>query len=128
MTEAGWTREKPKGPGFYWYRATPDVFPRIANISRNAAHFTSGKCVGIDDLHGEWLGPITHTDRQQGRVEGLRKAVRVARDRAALLKPSLGLWLNMINKYRSDEADELADMLEQLAQAAQDEKGGRDGK
>ena len=128
MTEAGWTREKPKGPGFYWYRATPDVFPRIANISRNAAHFTSGKCVGIDDLHGEWLGPITHTDWQQGRVEGLRKAVRVATDRAALLKPSLGLWLNMINKYRSDEADELADMLEQLAQAAQDEKGGRDGK
>ena len=145
MTEAGWTREKPKGPGFYWYRATPDVFPRIANISRNAAHFTSGKCVGIDDLHGEWLGPITHTDRQQGRVEGLREAEKYAlrclkelqdkiRDlesgkcvlAGAQTKEGVEAWVHA----KTLEASRIAKWITAriIEQQAQDEKGVRDGK
>ena len=52
---------------------------------------------------------------KQTRQEALREAAKVARNRADLLKPKLGLWLNMVNYHRSMEADELADELDRLA-------------
>ena len=64
-----------------------------------------------DDCQYEAIARALRTARQ----EALREAAKVARNRADLLKPKLGLWLNMVNYHRSMEADELADELDRLA-------------
>ena len=53
---------------------------------------------------------------QQTRRAALLECAKVARNRADLYKPKLGLWLNMVNYHRSQEADDLADTLDRLAQ------------
>lgn len=129
MTEAGWTRKKPTAAGFYWFKYDFTYIVEIVDVDGKLEVWFHGNEMQspITYLDGEWLGPISPDDRQQGRVEGLREAAKTVRDRAELLKPSLGLWLNMVNKHKSDEADELAYTIEQLAQQAQDEKGVWDG-
>ena len=60
----------------------------------------------------EWLVEFAQATRRAALLE----CAKVARNRADLYKPKLGLWLNMVNYHRSQEADDLADTLDRLAQ------------
>ena len=112
MTEAGWTREVPKEIGVYWWRSNAaDNHPWIVRVHRGGLGLMlmqtiGGPLVPIGE-GGEWIGPISPTDRQQGRVEGLREAAKEVLRQATAI----------------DAANKFNEMAEQLAQAAQDEKG-----
>ncbi len=49
----GWTDERPKEPGFFWFKSTA-FSGGVVRVSRNAVHFTSGLCIGLDDIKGQW--------------------------------------------------------------------------
>lgn len=59
-----WTREKPTAPGWYWYRgvgvlAIVEVCWHTSVIrSHLRAFFVTGRQGHIDDLGGEWVGPM----------------------------------------------------------------------
>ena len=82
MTEAGWTAE-PKEEGWHWWRKPSDglTIPYVVKVQKAS----SGWFVlwqhdwnYAEVLGGEFLGPLSPTDRQQGRVEGLREAEKYA--------------------------------------------------
>jgi IS4 transposase len=64
-----WRRSKPKEEGWYWWRGRKDGLnmPFIIEIitmhdsvrNRLVACFTNGRREWLDDLHGEWQGPLT---------------------------------------------------------------------
>ena len=124
MTEAGWTREVPKEIGVYWWRSNAaDNHPWIVRVHRGGLGLMlmqtiGGPLVPIGE-GGEWIGPISPTDRQQGRVEGLRDSMDDLRKR-----------------MDRDDGDTDNDVWKHLAwcelqikaQAAQDEKGVGDGR
>ena len=127
MTEAGWTAEVPKEIGVYWWRSNAaDNHPWIVRVHKGwlglmLMQTMGGPLVTIGD-GGEWLGPLSPTDRQQGRVAGLRECkhgLDIALDEGPL-KAALYRWIDARAERLEREA--------QAAQAAQDEKGGRDGK
>ena len=129
MTEAGWTREKPTAAGWYWNRINGTV--GIALIMRRDCQLYAwlrfkdawlSREGWLDYIHGEWLGPISPTDRQQGRVEGLREAAIICRERG---KPhDIEWWMTASKKEVSAQtAIDCAELIEQLAQQAQGEKG-----
>ena len=62
-----------------------------------------------------FINDVLEHDKQTRRA-ALLECAKVARNRADLYKPKLGLWLNMVNYHRSQEADDLADTLDRLAQ------------
>jgi len=75
MTDAGWTREKPKVAGWYWWRFRDGKDPVAMKIGDDHIAktnlFTMGTSVLlIDELPGEWLGPISPDTYHQGRVAG----------------------------------------------------------
>ena len=84
MTEAGWTREKPTVAGWYWWRRDQHALPGVAIVCSDLSGYYMNRTGHnstfdhVDDVIGEWLGPLTPTDRQQGRVEGLRDAEVIA--------------------------------------------------
>ncbi len=52
-----WTKDKPKEPGFFWFKS--EAFSGgVVKVSRNAVHFTSGLCISLDDIKGQWSGPL----------------------------------------------------------------------
>ncbi len=57
-TMTAWSRERPTGAGFYWFRRDSHSRKWIVEISRNGVHFTSGCAVSLDDIKGEWQGPL----------------------------------------------------------------------
>ena len=63
----------------------------------------------------EDIGRIIELMKETSRA-ALMECAKVARNRADLYKPKLGLRLNMVNYHRSQEADDLADTLDRLAQ------------
>ena len=84
MTDAGWASEKPTEVGWYWYREDGQIAMMTVEV---ATEFNEPVVIGyrmrangsvcsklVKSFTGEWLGPITPTDRAQGRVEGLREA------------------------------------------------------
>lgn len=124
MTEAGWTRKKPTVAGWYWWRGKEEsgialVFPADKPMpwhtsdhsARVQLFYSAGgmSSTRVNDFGGEWLGPISPTDRQQGLVAGLREAAKEVLCQATAI----------------DAANKFNEMAEQLAQAAQDlQKGG----
>ena len=75
MTEAGWTRKLPTKAGFYWYRDR-NCGPEPMAVYQPNGPDTDQLAVNeipldeFPDESAEWLGPISPTDRQQGRVAG----------------------------------------------------------
>ena len=127
MTEAGWTAE-PKEEGWHWWRKPSDglTIPYVVKVQKAS----SGWFVlwqhdwnYAEVLGGEFLGPLSPTDRQQGRVEGLREYREVVA-RELQLDHS-----NHPTRFKASiiEALDKAD-FEVSKQAAQDEKGVGDGK
>ena len=79
MTEAGWTREKPTKNGWYWWRFDASMSATIVRImvcgdGSLAEMSHNGHLLLAANFGGEFLGPLSPTDRQQGRVAGLRQA------------------------------------------------------
>ena len=74
-----WTSEKPTVAGWYWMRA-PKCGWRDCVLwvdqDDDGFYIDVGDCDTeyVTDIDAEWLGPISPTDRQQGRVAGLREA------------------------------------------------------
>lgn len=87
MTEAGWTSKRPAVAGWYWWRSLNGMIgPEIIQIDNTNGPDTDLEVVGpfgetpldewiadSDDEPGEWLGPLSPDDRQQGRVEGAQE-------------------------------------------------------
>lgn len=130
MTEAGWTREKPTAAGWYWNRINGTV--GMALIMRRDCQLYAwlrfkdawlSREGWLDYIHGEWLGPITPDSYQQGRVEGLREAAIICRERG---KPhDIQWWMTASKKEVS--AQTAIDCAELIEQAAQEGKGVGDG-
>lgn len=84
MTEAGWTREKPTVAGWYWWRRDQHALPGVAIVCSDLSGYYMNRTGynstfdHVDDVIGEWLGPLTPDSYQQGRVAGLREAVPLA--------------------------------------------------
>ncbi len=81
MTDAGWAREKPTEAGWYWWRFREGKDPVVMKIGDDHIAKTNVFTIGtsvllIDELPGEWLGPITPDTYHQGRVAGLREAAK----------------------------------------------------
>ena len=110
MTEAGWTREVPKEIGVYWWRSNAaDNHPWIVRVHRGGLGLMlmqtiGGPLVPIGE-GGEWIGPISPTDRQQGKVE--------ARDKLD----------ELIGEYNGNLDAAWVEWEKWLAQAAQAAKG-----
>ena len=100
MTEAGWTQEPPKLPGWYWWRHShlarvhiTRVNDRLEVVALNEL-FNVSDSDHVDECDGQWLGPITPDSYQQGRVDGLRECLdmlegEIARDRDSGVLESL---------------------------------------
>ena len=86
MTEAGWTREKPTEAGWYWWRRDQHALPGVAIVCSDLSGYYMNRTGynstfdHVDDVIGEWLGPITPDSYQRGRVAGLWEAVNIARE------------------------------------------------
>ena len=120
MTEAGWTAE-PKEEGWHWWRKPSDglTIPYVVKVQKAS----SGWFVlwqhdwnYAEVLGGEFLGPLSPTDRQQGRVEGLREAVQIGNEQSPHHLECALKWARKCEQ-RANE----------IEQAAQDEKGVGDG-
>lgn len=113
-TEAGWTSTKPTEAGWYWYKVQDEdgealeiVQAHISEVDGNRYfYFTFDEAVYEEkDMDGEWLGPISPTDRQQGRVAAFKEASRKLD--------------NLRDRYLTSNETDLHDFERWLAQAAQ---------
>ena len=83
MTEAGWTRNAPTKEGWYWWRRDQHALPGVAIVCSDLSGYYMNRTGHnstfdhVDDVIGEWLGPLTPDSYQQGRVAGLAKAVEI---------------------------------------------------
>ena len=76
VTDAGWTAGKAvKEAGWYWwkYKGMLSIVELRAWPNGKKLYAKGGVTVPINalELDGEFLGPITPDDRQQGKVEGI---------------------------------------------------------
>ena len=117
MTEAGWTAE-PKEEGWHWWRKPSDglTIPYVVKVQKAS----SGWFVlwqhdwnYAEVLGGEFLGPISPTDRQQGRVAAFKEVEQ----RFDSMFGATDRRIDSVRDYRVDK------FYTWLAQAAQDEKG-----
>ncbi len=59
-----WTKEKPSGQGWYWWKRDPYVTASIEHIYVGRTdgalfmYLPRGAGVAVDRLPGEWAGPI----------------------------------------------------------------------
>lgn len=131
MTEAGWTSQRPNREGVYWFRWSVSSRPLIVSVVKDDCAWRvlemgnqyDGSLAGYSD--GEWLGPLSPTDRQQGRVAGLREYREVVARELQLDHN------NHPTRFKASiiEALDKADFeVAKIAQPAQDEKGVGDGK
>lgn len=129
MTEAGWTRNADvKESGFYWL-VWAERLPQVVQVREASVHFTSGLTISLEEVNGQFLGPITPDSFQQGRVAGARECVEKVRARAALWRAHGGAKIGFPYGHLTveGECDSIADELGKFARQAQ-EGGVRDGK
>ena len=113
---AGWTREKPTVPGWYWNRNTDnpthamvyvrnslDIVEHLEVLVAGRYSFLERTCYTIEQISGEWRGPITPDDGDREYRRGLEEAAKVFRKCTALSRQGV---------------IELADSLARLAQEA----------
>ena len=132
MTEAGWTRDKPQVAGWYWWRR-PGFDVSMLNVYESPIGLRmwlpgeeeKGESIAVDRSFDdtEFLGPLSPTDRQQGRVgacewkyDDMGDYYETACKHAYCLAD--GTLKDNKHKYCP-----YCGGLIQLAQAAQDEKG-----
>ena len=118
MTEAGWTRERPTKNGWYWWRFDASTSATIVRImvcgdGSLAEMSNNGHLLLAANFDGEWLGPISPTDRQQGRVAAFKEVEQ----RFDSMFGATDRRIDSVRDYRVDK------FYTWLAQAAQDEKG-----
>ena len=128
MSEAGWTRATDvTQPGWYWLRRVGSltVVQVIAVPGYEQRHWiVEGVNLrwSLGNMDGEFLGPISLDSYKQGRVEGLREAAIICRERG---KPhDIQWWMTASKKEVS--AQTAIDCAELIEQYAQDEKGVMD--
>ena len=133
MTEAGWTAE-PKEEGWHWWRKPSDglTIPYVVKVQKAS----SGWFVlwqhdwnYAEVLGGEFLGPLSPTDRQQGRLEGIKQGIEKLREREKFYTEQEAIsegQMRLTRGLQRNESSCCIHELEKLAQAAQDEKGGGD--
>ena len=137
MTEAGWTQEPPKLPGWYWWRHShlarvhiTRVNDRLEVVALNEL-FNVSDSDHVDECDGQWLGPITPDSYQQGRVAGIKQGIEKLREREKFYTEQEAIsegQMRLTRGLQRNESSCCIHELEKLAQAAQDEKGGGDGK
>lgn len=109
-----WTRKAPTVAGWYWWRRDQHALPGVAIACSDLSGYYMNRTGHnstfdhVDDVIGEWLGPITPDSYQHGRAAGLVKAVEIIKANTDVKKA-----IEIIR-------------LHSLAQQAQDEKGGGD--
>ena len=117
MTEAGWTRNADvKEAGFYWL-VWAERLPQVVQVREASVHFTSGLTISLEEVNGQFLGPITPDSYQQGRGAGLREAIQRADEMG---------YQSSSSHVRSVVGLIVMDLREKLAQQAQ-EGGVGDG-
>lgn len=125
-----WTRNKPTVAGWYWRRYAGE--PAVVRVIHSMYGLVIEGHVGlVQNMNAHWLGPITPTDRQQGRVAGIQESKN-------LVSEFIEAWLlaGMVAKLLTPAVHEavgglsrdLRRELQKIEQAAQDEKGVGDGK
>lgn len=122
MTEAGWTSEKPTKNGWYWWRFDASASATIVRImvcgdGSLAEMSNNGHLLLAANFGGEWLGPLSPNDYQQGRVAGLGEAVKQLHEGVRLAQ----------SREVADALSGHAYTLDRIAQQAQEEKGVGDG-
>ena len=132
MTEAGWTSNRPKVAGWYWFRVAEIATPKPLYVDYG---FVNGKqvwyaegCAGYihDWPHGEWLGPITPDSYQQGRVASCEWTYDEMDDYYETACKNAYCLADGTLKDNDHKYCPYCGGLIQLAQQAQDEKGGGD--
>lgn len=130
MTEAGWTAE-PKEEGWHWWRKPSDglTIPYVVKVQKAS----SGWFVlwqhdwnYAEVLGGEFLGPLSPTDRQQGRVEGIGECKDLVDSfaEAYLLASMVAHSLSPeIHKGIAEFVSSIGGEIAKLAQQAQEAKG-----
>ena len=97
--------------GWYWWRRDQHALPGVAIVCSDLSGYYMSRTGHnstfdhVDDVIGEWLGPLSPDDKAQGRVAGLREAHVFAMEVGAF--------------YTAHRIGALIDK----AQQAQDEKG-----
>lgn len=60
--EAGWTKEPPTVPGWYWYRPQPGNPAWLVELWQNAKGLMYAEAdrefTPVCSMHGEWAGPL----------------------------------------------------------------------
>ena len=132
---AGWTRELPKVPGFYWWRNLSAKYEEdrevvIYKVRDYVGKLAVGNCT-IKDSHyqkGEWRGPITPDDGDREYQRGLEAAANVVRAQAGGLTreacAGCGNEDDVAEGAANDALRYAADTLDRLAQEAR-RGGGR---
>ena len=120
-----WTRKAPTVAGWYWWRRDQHALPGVAIACSDLSGYYMNRTGHnstfdhVDDVIGEWLGPLSPDSYQQGRVAGLREAAIICRERG---KPhDIQWWMTASKKEVS--AQTAIDCAELIEQYAQDEKG-----
>ena len=76
-----WTRKAPTVAGWYWWRRDQHALPGVAIACSDLSGYYMNRTGHnstfdhVDDVIGEWLGPLTPDSYRQGRVDSLEKQV-----------------------------------------------------
>jgi len=122
MTEAGWTSNAPTKEGWYWWKWTENDNPVVVWVNtfhpdkQLRAEMISGRRELLTHFSGLFKGPISPDSFQQGRVAGLREAVKQLHEGVRLAQ----------SREVADALSGHAYTLDRIAQQAQ-EGGVRDG-
>ena len=128
MTEAGWTRATDvTQPGWYWLRRVGSlaVVEVIAVPGYEPKHWiVEGANLrwSLGNMDGEFLGPITPTDRQRGKVEGLEAGIRAINERAEYYARQQEVSEGPMRATRGLQLNEASGCAYALKVLAQDEK------
>ena len=132
MTEAGWTREKPTVAGWYWWRRDQHALPGVAIVCSDLSGYYMNRTGHnstfdhVDDVIGEWLGPITPDSYQQGMAAAFKQGIEKLREREKFYTEQEAIsegQMRLTRGLQRNESSCCIHELEKLAQAAQDEKG-----
>ena len=63
MSNLIWKKKKPTNPGWYWYRGESDDGHTAKELhfiddDGDGPYLATSDYVGLDDLDGEWAGPV----------------------------------------------------------------------
>ena len=122
MTDAGWAeREDVKEAGFYWL-IWAGKEPQIVQVRGTSVHFTSGLTMSLEEVDGQFLGPISPDTYHQGRVAGLRDAEQLC---GILIEHYKGCTSQNRQEKCIALVGMMASITDQIALIEQQAQGGR---